>query len=41
VHHQTLRLINHGHTPNEIAELLALPDGLAHKWYARGYLILS
>ena len=37
VHDQTLRLINHGHTPNEIAELLVLPDSLAHEWYARGY----
>jgi len=37
VHDQTLRLINHGHTPNEIAEILTLPDGLAHQWYARGY----
>lgn len=37
VHDQTLRLINHGHTPNEIAELLTLPDTLAHQWYARGY----
>jgi alkyl sulfatase BDS1-like metallo-beta-lactamase superfamily hydrolase len=37
VHDQTLRLINHGHTPNEIAELLELPDSLAHEWYARGY----
>lgn len=37
VHDQTLRLINHGHTPNEIAELLTLPDSLSHEWYARGY----
>jgi alkyl sulfatase BDS1-like metallo-beta-lactamase superfamily hydrolase len=37
VHDQTLRLINHGHTPNEIAELLELPDSLAQEWYARGY----
>ncbi|MBN9001667.1 MAG: MBL fold metallo-hydrolase, partial [Rhizobiales bacterium] len=37
VHDQTLRLINHGHTPNEIAEMLTLPDSLAHQWYARGY----
>jgi alkyl sulfatase BDS1-like metallo-beta-lactamase superfamily hydrolase len=37
VHDQTLRLCNHGHTPNEIAELLELPDSLAHEWYARGY----
>ena len=37
VHDQTLRLANHGHTPNEIAELLKLPDSLANEWYARGY----
>jgi alkyl sulfatase BDS1-like metallo-beta-lactamase superfamily hydrolase len=37
VHDQTLRLINHGHTPNEIAELLELPDSLAQEWYARDY----
>ncbi|MGO4711451.1 alkyl/aryl-sulfatase [Bradyrhizobium sp. 2TAF24] len=37
VHDQTLRLINLGHTPNEIAELLELPDSLAHEWHARGY----
>lgn len=37
VHDQTLRLINLGHTPNEIAELLALPDSLANEWHARGY----
>ena len=37
VHDQTLRLCNHGHTPNEIAELLELPESLAHEWYARGY----
>jgi alkyl sulfatase BDS1-like metallo-beta-lactamase superfamily hydrolase len=41
VHDQTLRHINHRHPPNEIADLLALPDSLAHEWYARGYLILS
>jgi len=37
VHDQTLRLINHGHTPNEIAEMLVLPDSLAQEWYARDY----
>jgi len=37
VHDQTLRLINLGHTPNEIAELLELPDSLANEWHARGY----
>jgi alkyl sulfatase BDS1-like metallo-beta-lactamase superfamily hydrolase len=37
VHDQTLRLANLGHTPNEIAEMLELPDSLAREWYARGY----
>ena len=38
LHDQTLRLINHGLTPMEIAETLtALPPGLDTKWYARGY----
>jgi alkyl sulfatase BDS1-like metallo-beta-lactamase superfamily hydrolase len=37
VHDQTLRLVNHGYTPNEIAERLTLPDSLAHEWFARGY----
>lgn len=37
VHDQTLRLANHGHTPNEIAEQLTLPESLASSWFARGY----
>ena len=38
LHDQTLRLMNHGLTPMEIAETLtALPPGLDRKWYARGY----
>jgi len=38
LHDQTLRLINHGLTPMEIAETLtALPPGLDRRWYARGY----
>ncbi|GAB1645316.1 alkyl/aryl-sulfatase [Krasilnikovia sp. MM14-A1259] len=38
LHDQTLRLINHGLTPMEIAETLTeLPPGLADKWYLRGY----
>ncbi|HVV40502.1 MAG TPA: alkyl sulfatase dimerization domain-containing protein [Nitrobacter sp.] len=37
VHDQTLRLANHGHTPNEIAELIELPKSLAHEWALRGY----
>jgi len=35
---QTLRLMNHGHTPMEIAERLhKLPEPLASQWYARDY----
>ena len=35
---QTLRLMNHGYTPLEIADQLkALPQPLASKWYARDY----
>lgn len=38
LHDQTLRLINHGFTPLEIAErLTALPPGLERRWYCRGY----
>ena len=37
INDQTLRLANHGHTPNEIAELLELPDSLAGHWATRGY----
>lgn len=35
---QTLRLMNHGYTPMEIAERLhKLPEPLASQWYARDY----
>ena len=37
INDQTLRLANHGHTPVEIAEMVELPDGLAHHWALRGY----
>ncbi len=36
-HDQTLRLLNHGYTPNEIAEALELPPSLAGEWHTRGY----
>ncbi|MFC1968702.1 alkyl/aryl-sulfatase [Chloroflexota bacterium] len=36
-HDQTLRLLNEGYTPSEIAETLELPASLANKWYARNY----
>jgi alkyl sulfatase BDS1-like metallo-beta-lactamase superfamily hydrolase len=38
LHDQTLRLVNHGLTPMEIAETLTrLPPGLDRRWYLRGY----
>ncbi|HEY1751237.1 MAG TPA: alkyl sulfatase dimerization domain-containing protein [Caulobacteraceae bacterium] len=37
VHDQTLRLANHGRTPREIAEELALPPTLAAEWHVRDY----
>lgn len=37
IHDQTLRLANHGLTPLEIAEEMALPPTLAAEWYTRGY----
>ena len=37
IHDQTLHLMNQGYTSTEIAEMMELPDSLAHQWYARGY----
>ncbi len=37
IHDQTVRLLNHGLTPGEIAEKLKLPASLAGEWSARGY----
>lgn len=37
IHDQTVRLLNHGLTPTEIAEQLKLPPSLASEWAARGY----
>ncbi|MFV0533605.1 MAG: alkyl/aryl-sulfatase [Cumulibacter sp.] len=36
LHDQTLRLANHGHGPEEIAERLELPDSLSQFWPNRG-----
>jgi alkyl sulfatase BDS1-like metallo-beta-lactamase superfamily hydrolase len=36
-HDQTIRLINKGYTPSEIADALELPDSLAKRFWARGY----
>jgi len=37
VHDQSVRLLNHGYPPSEIAETLQLPPSLANEWHARGY----
>jgi alkyl sulfatase BDS1-like metallo-beta-lactamase superfamily hydrolase len=37
VHDQTMRLANHGLTPNEIAEVVTLPDGLGDEFFNHGY----
>jgi alkyl sulfatase BDS1-like metallo-beta-lactamase superfamily hydrolase len=37
IHDQTLRLMNHGYTANEIAEVLELPPELRRQWFLRGY----
>ena len=37
VHDQSLRLLNLGRKPGEIAEEIALPPALASEWYLRGY----
>lgn len=37
IHDQTLRLANHGHTPDEIANLLEEPLWLSEKFHGRGY----
>ena len=37
IHDQTVRLMNLGHKPREIAEQLRLPDSIGQEWFARGY----
>ena len=37
LHDQTVRLMNHGYTADEIAERLTLPESLAKSWHVRGY----
>jgi alkyl sulfatase BDS1-like metallo-beta-lactamase superfamily hydrolase len=37
IHDQTLRMANHGLTPLEIGERMALPPTLEAEWYTRGY----
>jgi alkyl sulfatase BDS1-like metallo-beta-lactamase superfamily hydrolase len=37
IHDQSLRLMNQGYTPIELAERIHLPASLADEWYNRGY----
>ncbi len=37
IHDQSVRLLNHGHLPGDIAETLKLPASLEQEWSARGY----
>jgi alkyl sulfatase BDS1-like metallo-beta-lactamase superfamily hydrolase len=37
VHDQTIRMVNQGLGPTEIAETLTMPPGLENDWSARGY----
>lgn len=37
IHDQTLRLANQGHTPDEIADTLQLPESLAQSFHTRDY----
>ncbi len=34
---QSLRLMNHGYTRDEVAEMLVLPDSLSQEWYNRSF----
>ena len=37
IHDQTVRLMNHGHTPTEISNMLELPPSLGQEFYNRDY----
>ena len=37
INDQSLRLLNHGYKPDEIAQALKLPESLEQKWALRGY----
>lgn len=37
LHDQTIRLMNHGLTPREIAAELMMPSELSRRWHTRGY----
>ncbi len=37
IHDQSVRMINKGYLPGDIAEQIKLPESLDQQWYARGY----
>ncbi|MEV1040068.1 MULTISPECIES: alkyl/aryl-sulfatase [unclassified Streptomyces] len=37
LHDQTLRMLNRGHTPLEIAEMMEMPPALERAWHTHGY----
>lgn len=37
IHDQTLRLVNHGYTSKDIAEILHMPSSISGEWSTRGY----
>jgi len=37
IHDQSVRLLNHGYTSTEIAEMLELPQEIGNVWFNRGY----
>jgi alkyl sulfatase BDS1-like metallo-beta-lactamase superfamily hydrolase len=37
LHDQTLRMLNQGHTGNEIAEMIRMPPALERAWHTQGY----
>jgi alkyl sulfatase BDS1-like metallo-beta-lactamase superfamily hydrolase len=37
IHDQAVRLLNHGYTSTEIAEMLKLPPEIGNEWFNRGY----
>ncbi|WP_373187090.1 alkyl/aryl-sulfatase [Halopseudomonas sp.] len=37
IHDQSVRMMNKGHLPGDIAENIKLPKSLDQEWYARGY----
>ncbi len=37
IHDQSVRLLNHGYTSTEIAEMLEVPPEIGEQWYNRGY----